>query len=370
MNLLGKLSQFCCAALVASGPAVAQGAPDVQGFWAGGYVDGRGGQIQFQLTIIDGLGELKYDTSNWGDLGFSICEYLFPVENGQPGKVLRNSGAGTGDCLGEPVFTLTRANKDVLSLAFTNPEIDLEAAELSGVLRPFDPAEAHAPIANLDILGATPGMTLDQIEQLLGDKGYARQENRDRLMEYQDFTRDMLAWGRAPNDQGKPTDWFFASFSAKKSWAPDDAPVAMSIARDWTIPTSEAIAGATMVESLATKYGPRSNSINEARFYDRSGTVLQDAYSCGDGPHQPIQSSYQLDDELGNEEISVTCGAVLDAYVSTDSSTGRAVRLKLRITDPDPLWDDFWKTWSHSEGARIKAVYEGVAGATGKAPEL
>lgn len=363
--LRGLATALCFAA-----PAVATAADTPDGYWAGGYVNSQSGEIQFELTMIDGIGQLKYNASNWGALGFAICEYVFPLEGGQPGKVTRNSGAGTGDCLAEPAFTFTRPTTDVLAVTFKNPEFELDAVELAGILRPFDPAQAHAPVAGLDILGAAPGMTFEQIDAVLTEKGYARAEDADNVLEFEGFTQDQRAWSRSPDENGTPTDWVHATFTAKKDWLPEDTPVAADLGRDWNIPTAEGIAAATMADTLAKKYGPRSNSANETRMYDRAGQVMLDTYSCPEGTHQPIPSHYTLRSETGTEEVSVTCGPILTGFLVGDSQTGRAMLLKLRITDPDLVWKDFWATWSHSEGARLKLIYDGVTGATGAAPEL
>lgn len=362
--------QSCVVSAALISPAFAQTAPDIRGYWAGGYTDGQGGEIQFQMTVVDDVGELKYNATNWGALGFAICEYVFPVENGIPGKLTRNSGAGTGECLAEPSFTVARPGPETLTLTFANPEVALDAVELGGVLRPFDPAQAHAAIEGLDILGVKPGMTFEEIDGILSGKEYARKEERDRVLEYQGFTIEQKAWGKGADKYGDPIDWVFATFTSKKEWAPDEVPVATDVGRDWDIPESEGISGATMVDTLAKKYGPRSNDINEDRLYDRAGKALADSYSCGEGIHQPLMSNYLLDGELGEEEVSVTCGSIVKGYVGTDSSTGRAIALKIRLTDPDPLWADFWSTWGHNEAERLKSIYDGVTGATGAAPEL
>jgi hypothetical protein len=257
-----------------------------------------------------------------------------------------------------------------LTLTFANPEIALDKVELGGVLRPFDPEQAHAKVEGLDILGIAPGMTMEEIEPVLTAKDYTRQETRDRVLEYQGFAIEQKAWGKGADEYGNPTDWIFVTFTSKKEWAPDEVPVATDVGREWSIPDAEGIAGATLVDTLAKKYGPRSNNINEDRWYDRSGQVMTDAYSCPAGIHQSVMSNYTLASEVGEEEVAVTCGAILKAYVGTDSSTGRASTLKIRLTDPDPLWADFWSTWGHSEAARLKSIYDGVTGATGAAPEL
>lgn len=367
---LTTLLHTCLLSTALVAPAFAQSTPDIRGYWAGGYTNGKGGEIQFELTVIEEVGELKYHASGWGALGFSMCEYVFPVENGVAGKLVRNSGAGTGDCLAEPAFTVAQPNAETLALTFANPEFDLDAAELGGILRPFTPAQAHAPIAGLDILGIAPGMTMAQIDPVLTAKGYARVENRDRALEYEGFTIQQTFWGKGADQNDVPTDWVVVTFSAQKDWAPEEVPVATDVGRDWTIPAADGVAGATMVDSLAKKYGPRSNTINEDRLYDRAGKTLADAYSCPEGVHQQITSNYALASEVGTEQISVTCGSVLKAYLGTDSSTGRASQLKIHLTDPDPLWADFWSTWGHTEAARLKTVYEGVTGATGAAPDL
>ncbi|MEY4696488.1 MAG: hypothetical protein RIT14_916, partial [Pseudomonadota bacterium] len=369
MKSLYNLLQSGVVALALASPVLAQDTPDVQGYWAGGYTDGQGGEIQFELTVIDGIGELTYNSTNWGALGFAICEYVFALENGQPGTVTRNSGAGTGDCLEAPAFTLSRPAPDTLAVAFANPEVALDTVELGGILRPFSAADAHAPVPGMDILGAAPGMTLDQIDAALSDKDYARITERDQTLEYDGYVIEQMAWGRGEDDYGNPIDWIFATFTSRKSWAPDEVPVATYVGREWSVPESEAISGTTMIESLASKYGPRSNTINEDRLYDRAGAVLADSYACPEGVHQPIPSNYLLGSEVGEEEIHVTCGPILAGYVGTDSGTGRAVLLKLRLTDPDPLWDDFWKTWSHGEAARLTSIHDGVTNATGAAPE-
>lgn len=370
MNIFAKSAKAAALSGALLCPAAALAEGDVQGYWAGGYVDGQGGEIQFEMTVIEGYGLLKYDTSNWGALGFAICEYIFALEGGQPGKLTRNSGAGTGDCLETPAFTISRPGQDGVTLVFANPEIALEAVELAGILRPFAPTEAHAPVAGLDVLGAAPGMSFEEIDAVLTEKGYARHEVSGAVLEYDGFTIEHKAWGRTPDESDTPTDWVYATFTAKKDWAAEETPVATNVGREWDIPESEGISGATMVDTLAKKYGARSNSINEDRMYDRAGQVMLDTLSCPDGAHQPINANYALRSESGEEQVYVTCGPIVKAYVGTDSSTGRAISLKLRVTDPDPIWADFWSTWSHTEGARIKSIHDGVTGATGAAPEL
>jgi hypothetical protein len=367
---INTLLQSCVVSVAAIAPVVAQTAPDTQGYWAGGYVDGQGGEIQFEMTIAGDVGELTYNASNWGALGFAICSYVFEVDGGLPGKLTRNSGAGTGDCLAEPAFTVARPDADHLVLTFANPEVALDAVELGGILRPFTTAEAHAPVPGLDILGIAPGMTMDQIDPVLSEKGYARQDVRDRVLDYQGFAIDQRAWGKGADENGNPTDWVFATFTSRRDWDSSAVPVATDVGREWAIPEADAIAGVTLVDSLAGKYGPRSNTINEDRFYDRAGKVMAESYGCTGGIHQPVRSNYLLAGEVGEEDVSVACGPVLRAYVGTDSSTGRASLLKIRITDPDPLQADFWATWSHGEAERMRLVHDAVTGATGAAPEL
>ena len=206
--------QSCVVSAVLVSPAFSQTAPDIRGYWAGGYTDGQGGEIQFEMTVIEDVGELKYNATNWGALGFAICEYVFPVENGVPGKVTRNSGAGTGDCLAEPAFTVARPAPETLTLTFANPEVALDAVEMGGILRPFDSAQAHAPIAGLDILGIAPGMTFDQIDPLLTGKDSERKEDSDRVLEYQGFTIEQKAWGKGADEYDNPTDWVFVTFTS------------------------------------------------------------------------------------------------------------------------------------------------------------
>jgi hypothetical protein len=360
-------SAIVVAACSASGHANAGG---VDGYWSGGYLDGVGGQIQLELTIINGFGELTYNASNWGELGFAICSYVFAVEADQPLQLTRNSAAGTGDCVEQPSASLSRTLPDLLVLSLGNPEFALETAELSGFLRPLDPAEAHGPIPGFDIVGVSPGMTFDEIEQLLLEKDFVFQESNSQAIAYEGFTIEQKAWGRGADQNGSPTDWIFATFTAKKDWMPEELPIATNVGREWLIPESEAISGATMVDTLAKKYGQSSNDINEDRLFDRSGQLLSGAFNCPESVHQPIISNYALRSEVGQEEVQVSCGGVVRAFVGTDMSTGRANLLKLRLTDPDPVWQDFWSTWSHTEGARIKGVFDGVTGATGSSPEL
>lgn len=370
MDILVKFARIGLTSLTLLCPVAALADSDVQGYWAGGYIDGQGGEIQFEMTVIDGYGLLKYDTSNWGALGFAICEYVFALEGGQPGKLTRNSGAGTGECLETPAFTVSRPGPDGVPLVFASDEIALDTVELAGILRSLDPTEAHAPVAGLDVLGAAPGMSFDEIDAILTEKGYVRHEAGDTVLEYDGFTIGHRAWGRSPDESDTPTDWVYATFTAAKDWAPDETPVATHVGREWDIPESEGISGATMVDTLAKKYGPRSNDISEDRMYDRAGQIMLDTLSCPEGAHQPINANYALRSESGEEQVHVTCGPIVRAYVGTDSSSGRAVSLKLRVTDPDPVWADFWSTWSHTEGARIKSLHDGVTGATGAAPEL
>lgn len=130
--------------------------------------------------MVEDVGELKYNASNWGALRFAICEYVFPTENGVPGMLTRNSGAGVGDCLTKPAFTATRSHAETLTLTFANPELDPNWA-------------APAPIAGLAILGVAPAMAFDQIEGILTEKCCARQEGHENENRSYDRSGQVLA---------------------------------------------------------------------------------------------------------------------------------------------------------------------------------
>jgi hypothetical protein len=58
--------QSCIVSVWMVSPVFAQDAADIRGYWAGGYTDGQGGEIQFEMIVIEDVGQLKYDTNNWG----------------------------------------------------------------------------------------------------------------------------------------------------------------------------------------------------------------------------------------------------------------------------------------------------------------
>lgn len=349
-------------------PALA--AEDVQGFWAGGYVNGMGGSIGFELTSLGTVGEIKYNATNWGQLGYAICEYVFGEHDGTaPVTAVRNTGAGTGNCLESFEFTPVRVSQEVLNLQFAGPEFELDAAELGGILTPASD-EMRPKIPGFDVLGVSPGMTLAAMETELAGKGFTVLPERGSVGAYQGYTIDQVAWGRSPGADGRPTDLIFATFTARKEWAPDAEPVATYVGRDWTVSPDDAISGTTMTQGLVQKYGPRSNSITEARYFDQSGAVLQDAYGCPSGSHQAVPLDYQLGITVGREEIAPTCSGIVEASVSTDYSTGRVRQVQIRLIDPLPLRNDFWEVWSHGQSERLSLLYESVTGATAAAPEL
>lgn len=170
--------------------------------------------------------------------------------------------------------------------------------------------------------GVAPETAFDQID--VAEKGYVRREDRDRQLDYQGFTIDQKAWGNGADSNGNPIDWLFLTFTTRKDWAPEEIPVATDVGREWNILEADGISGATMVETLAMKHGPRSNGINKNCYYYRSGQVLADALGCPGGMPQPLRSNYLLSSEIGEEEITVTCGSILTAYLVTATGTGRA----------------------------------------------
>lgn len=42
-----------------------QTANDLRGYWAGGNLNAQGGQINFARTVVEDVGELSYNASNW-----------------------------------------------------------------------------------------------------------------------------------------------------------------------------------------------------------------------------------------------------------------------------------------------------------------
>jgi hypothetical protein len=73
MKLSNNILTVAMVAICVTSPVLAQEGTKAEGYWSGGYTDGQGGEIQFELTVIGSIGELKYNATNWGPLGFAIC---------------------------------------------------------------------------------------------------------------------------------------------------------------------------------------------------------------------------------------------------------------------------------------------------------
>jgi hypothetical protein len=227
-------------------------------------------------------------------------------------QVKRNSAYGSSGCLPSITLSLNRSSADQLT-AKINPEFELDNLELWGVKQ--------------------------------------------------------LAWGKEPDQYDNPTNSVYVSFTAKKEWLPKDTPVAATIGRHWDIPGDAGLLGSTLIDSIESKYGPRSDASFEKRNYGRDGKNLS-SLSCPESVVQEIPYNFIGDSERGESSISTGCGVVLDIYIGTDFSTGRASTLKMRMADSDLHWKDFWSVWSHEELSNMQVLYDGLFKAAGKGPAL
>lgn len=340
-------------------------ASDFQGYWSSAY--GGNGKINFELTVINDLATFKYDTQGWGDLGYDTCQYVFKLQGNSPVEVKRNTAYGS-QCLPSLNLTLSRSDSDKL-IAKVNPEFGIEDLELWGVLRPITDADKRKEIPNQDILGIKFGMTLDQIDDLMKDQDYSRYDRDFKTWDYNGYSAESYAWGKEPNEYNTPQNLVYVTFTSKKEWQPDLTPVAATIGRDWSIPDSAQLLGATLMSSLEAKYGPSSSAGFGNRLYGRDGKLIN-SLSCPDFTVQDIPYTYTGESTSGEVTAEMGCGVKMEVFTYIDSSTGRAGSLKMRMTDSDLIWADFWDNWSHGQIEDMEVLYNGLFNSTGKGPTL
>ena len=351
-------------------PTLAQADASVEGYWAAGYSDGQGGDINFELTVVGDFGQFRYTSSNWESMGFGRCEYVFSVKSGAVSEIFHNSGADVGICLDNVSFAAHQTTRDSVQLILGDAEFGLEAVELSGIIRPSPDPDRLGHVTELDVLGIAPGMTLETIDNLLIPKGFVRDNSRESVFSFEDYVIDHKAWRRDIDASGVPQDWVFVTFTSKKDWAPEELPIAATIGREWTIPAADSMTTDAMLKTLTEKYGAPSVPGGQDWLYDQSGRLVPGGQSCGETPHQKITVNYMFLDETGTDEVSASCSAVIRSHVGSAPSTGRATQLKLILADVNTAWADYWLIWRHFEGQRLEGIFDAVSTSTGAAPDL
>ncbi|MBT9386923.1 hypothetical protein KM176_23985 [Pseudooceanicola sp. CBS1P-1] len=379
---------LCLATAPALHAQPSAGPSPTDGLWGGGYRSSKGGQLELRLTAIGDLARFDLEARRWFDLGSLECHYVMRLNgagNGHssehgPGQSYLNTATSTSEgCPAEVAFALTRSDAQTLTLA---PAADLAPIlsnlpdiTLSGTLRPPRPEDLHAPVAGLDILGISPGMTRPQTETLLKDAGfaptgkrYARRGSGYRIQEE--------VWGRRPLGNAAFADRISVQYTPAMGW--NDLPERVSLVQRMNSPESPTSVGA-LEEALAKKYGPPYREGRAARSYAADGGNMTDGQPCRiKGPHQTISYRHVPFERNGSlirpherrGTVNVYCGPTLSVRIDADESSGTVRDFRLSIVDPTPLWQSFWLTWSHREAAAIRAEFDSLGSADTDLPDL
>lgn len=233
------------------------------------------------------------------------------------------------------------------------------------MLRPPLPADAYAPIENLDILGLTLEMELSEAAAILEERGFARIENRD--IAYENFTAPARLWGRFPAEDGKLLDRVLINYTLEGDGITGE-PLATRIERQRDFTQADGMTQNAVIGSLEEKYGPLMSGT--IRRWNRQGRRTNEP-SCGQDTRMPIQSEFaSINGDVFTEELHVTCGPILVTMVSLDQRTWLVATLSTTLLGVDGAWQELWGGVSLQMRARLDAAYRAVTSGDAAVPEL
>lgn len=340
------------------------------GAWSGGF-SGQGQKIVLQATIINGLGELTVNQSNWNGSGiYGDCQYQFEIDGGTVERAFLNEAVGrAAECFPDMPFSVERTGLDTLALT-PHPEIaqvwGIDEFQMQGGLRPPLDEERRAPVEGLDILGLKLGMTMDEATDILQDREFTAMEEKD--YQYESFIRPQRQWGRIEGENGDFLDTVIVSYSSVADWIPGD-PVVTAVSREREFQPSDGMTELRIVSSFSEKYGIDAGNTSSRYYWSRDG-MLQQNQNCGESPHQPVPFQYLTVVGNRSDKVQVTCGPTLYLMVRSDRSTGLADEFTTILSGVDGPWEDFWDVWSRGERDRLQAIYQSVSSAGGAGPDL
>lgn len=325
--------------------------------------------LSVYLEIADANGQLIIDQRDWRDSGiYGRCQYQFAVNQGNVEATALNEVESTSDnCHKRLPFTLERTDQDVPSLKLY-PEMaalwEIGMLDLNPVVRPPLPADAYAPIENLDILGLTLEMELSEATAILEERGFAMIENRD--IAYESFIAPTRLWGRFPAEDGKLLDRVLINYTLEGDGITGE-PIATRIERQRDFTQADGMTQSAVIGSLEDKCGPLMSGT--IRRWNRQGERTNEL-SCGEGTHVPIQSEFaSINGDVFTEKLHVACGPILVTMVSLDQGTGLVATLSTTLLGVDGAWQEFWDGISLQMRAKLDAAYRAVTSGDVAVPE-
>lgn len=380
-------ASFCGVLLscAAPGQVAAQTYGPLDGLWFGGLRIG-GGQASVEARFHETVGEVKTSVRNLPDLYQGDCIYVLRHQDGQVTESQLAVGMSNADCPRDHGFAFTTAQDGTLTLTSTPA---LPEFALSPVMTPPIP-DSSTPPESFDVLGVSPGMTLEQIEQILvTERGWTAITDRDLEFGTDGWTSLSRLYVKDPEARTQPfetlTDAISVGYAAREQGQTGPDTPSVMIMREMNFPeTGEgAVSSQTLADALAAKYGVVAAPdvrFSNSRFYDRAGTFAPEATRaqdlCHEGGGTTTWEGYGvLDPRSRPRNVSAgtapDCGFEVHIAGLVHDGVGNARQRRITLFHNDILIGDLWQRQALDLKYRVENIFGSAAPVSEKAlPEL
>lgn len=367
MTLIRKSALSVAAMLLTSATAFAA---ENDGFYNVSYQD-----IGFSLTQIGGFGELKIDVSGFGNMGYGSCLINFSRDDAGAIKDMAPiATVNSATCPEAVKFSIAPADKGLYKLTFTEgTPLAGETFDLFPVLQPMQDRFKVTTPAGFDVLGMSPGQSRAELEAMLAEKGFTKNDQWSETQSYTNGTaRALDVWQKGTSDAAPdtPEDIINITYSAVAEGEPETA---LLIGRRWYIPKSAGLSTTNLKKSLNDKHGATTSGF-EARHYNHAGELQPKSFQpvCESDIHlQGVELSSNTIGMSDLVNISAACGALVDIAMNESYEVpGAASQLHVKLAKGDLAYEDFWKSWAPEEAKGLEERYKLQANMTASTPNL
>ena len=389
----------------------AQAADDrLDGLWGGGYgIGGSQFTASANLDVAQGYGEMKLNVGTSisfnrrlrsGEQGlpqgnrFQLpgedfaatsygCTYFVRLD-GETLDLALNLQTSNPVCDNRATATISAEGPDGPVLSYRSEHVDLSFPLRLGIgPLPADQLATLPPA--FDILGVTPGMTIDAAAQALIDQGFTPFEPpRDPTITAPDWSQTTRQFTRG-EQFGSPDFPEFPDIvtlleSTAYSLDPDAPTLVLLVGRtrSWRATQGDGIAPDTLFDQITGKYGLPSNgavSTDFGIYFDKQGQQAergsrQNAQSCFNAaqsvqyqtPYIPLgRLRLQLDP-------SPACGSTFRFSADTKGSVVDA--FSLLIYSEPLLVQDVWRRYAGQIATKARETFETLSSQTGDGKKL
>jgi len=341
------------------------------GFYNVSYND-----IGFSLTQIGGHGELIVEPQGFGKMGFGRCIVNFSRdESGAVKDMSPVAQQNSATCPESLAFSVAPGEKGLYKIAFS------EGGSLAGkdfdlfpVLQPMRDEFRPATPKGFDVLGMTIGQTRPEIEAMLTEKGFSRDETHSDKAEYTTgASRAYDVWIKGTDTRtNRPEDIISVTYTSLEPGNAAPERVAL-LSRHWNVPADAKLSIVNLKKSLEDKHGKTTSGF-DARIYDHAGALAPQAFQPVCDPEIHLQSvtlEFRSISMNGSEQLSTACGAKVDVMaIESYETPGAAGMLTVTLLKGDVAYEEFWNSWSAAEEKALAERFELQSGMTGSAPAL